>query len=113
MILDEQRLRDITRNKPALITNISQLFIDELPDMRASINSALQQGNREALAQTTHRMKSALGNFACADFYREFTELEMRATSSDVTLEQWSSEWQHIEGKVEQLLQELKDMADL
>ncbi len=113
MILDEQRLRDITRNKPALISSISSLFISELPDMCASIDSAIEQKDRDALSQAIHRMKSALGNFACADFYQEFSSLEAQAKNNQLSLDDWLANWQQAKIRLDQLQCELKDIAGL
>lgn len=113
MILDEQRLRDITRNKPALITSISQLFIDELPDMLQSVDDAYTKGERDELAQAVHRLKSALGNFATQEYYRDISGLEAMAKESGEPLSLWREKWDTASLKLQLLENELKDIAGL
>lgn len=113
MILDEQRLRDITRNKPALITSISQLFIDELPDMLQSVDDAYTKGERDELAQAVHRLKSALGNFATQEYYRDISGLEAMAKESGEPLSLWREKWDTVTLKLQLLENELKDIAGL
>ena len=113
MILDEQRLRDITRNKPALITSISQLFIDELPDMLQSVDDAYTKGERDELAQAVHRLKSALGNFATQEYYRDISGLEALAKESGEPLSLWREKWDTVTLKLQLLENELKDIAGL
>lgn len=111
MILDEARVKDITHNKPALIATIAQLFLSELPDMLADIDSAHASGDRQRLSSSVHRIKSALGNFSSKGFYEEVAILEQSA--KDSPLDEWMQQWQQARLKLDQLGEELKTLAGI
>lgn len=110
MILDEDRLKEITRDKPALMSTLAKLFIDELPSMLDGIESSFASGDREAISQAVHRVKSALGNFSNREFYKAFTELEANAKRQD--LDAWHLDWQRKREKLDQLCQELGQLVE-
>jgi len=111
MILDPQRVQDITRNKTALIKTLAQLFLSELPDMIDSIELSFSQGDKKALSNAVHRPKSARGNFASSSYYQEVGALETRALELDAT--QWQTDWLTAKDKLDTLIIELKQMAGL
>jgi len=111
MILDPQRVQDITRNKASLITAISQLFLSELPAMIDSIELQMEQGDQKALSNAVHRLKSALGNFANTSYYQEISALEKSALEADA--QQWRANWLTAKDKLDTLSTELKQMAGL
>ena len=84
MILDEARLREITRNKPALMATLAKLFLDEFPSMVDGIEECYRTADRQAVSHAVHRMKSALGNFATREFYDAFATLESSAMTQDL-----------------------------
>ena len=104
-VLDEHRIRDITHNKISLIHSLSELFARELPGMLAGINAAHSDGDRESLAQAVHKLKSALGNFATAEFYQEVADLEQSAHHQDMS--RWQDDWLAIREKLDILMQQL------
>ena len=112
MILDHDRVRDITRNNSMLIASISQLFLAELPDMIKCIEDAYQQTDREGLTSAIHRLKSALGNFVTSSYYQEFSGLEIAASSNSITLhDNWLMKWNVAKPKLDTLVLELKEMV--
>ncbi len=111
MILDPQRVQDITRNKAKLITALAQLFLSELPDMIDSIELSFAQGDKKALSNAVHRLKSALGNFANSSYYQEVGALEQSALVLDAA--QWQMDWLTAKEKLDTLIIELKQMAGL
>ncbi len=116
MILDQDRVQDMTRNNTKLIVSISQLFLDELPDMIASIEHAYDQNDSSGLANAVHRLKSALGNFASKSYYNEFSHLEtlaLNATPRSDSLMEWFTSWTMAKQKLEQMVIELKSMAGI
>ena len=104
-LLDEHRIRDITRNKASMIRSLSELFARELPGMLAGINAARSDGDRDALAQAVHKLKSALGNFATGEFYQEVANLEHNAHQQD--LELWQADWLSTRESLDSLMQQL------
>lgn len=116
MILDEARVQDMTRNNMKLIASISQLFLNELPDMIANIERAYNQNDCSALANAVHRLKSALGNFASKSYYDEFSQLEslaLNASTEGSSLAEWFAAWTATKLKLEQMVNELKSMAGI
>ncbi|WP_022957991.1 Hpt domain-containing protein [Spongiibacter tropicus] len=110
MILDEARLREITRNKPALMATLAKLFLDEFPSMVDGIEECYRTADRQAVSHAVHRMKSALGNFATREFYDAFATLESSAMTQD--LDAWHLDWQRKREKLDQLRQELGQLAE-
>lgn len=110
-VLDEQRIRDITRNKVTLIRSLSELFARELPGMLAGINAAHSDGDRSALAQAVHKLKSALGNFATPEFYQEVATLEQSAHDGD--LAQWLDDWTLTRARLDTLMQQLDQLGSV
>jgi HPt (histidine-containing phosphotransfer) domain-containing protein len=116
MILDQDRVSDITRGNSKLLVSISQLFINELPDMISDIESAYQQADRKALVSAVHRLKSASGNFVTSDYYQEFSHLESSAAENKspvVPLGDWSTDWNTAKVKLNTLIVELTEMAGI
>tara|TARA_R110001583_G_scaffold525_1_gene4699 strand:+ start:480 stop:815 length:336 start_codon:yes stop_codon:yes gene_type:complete len=111
MILDPLRVQDITQNKAKLITALAQLFLSELPDMIGAIEHAFKQGDKKALSDNVHRLKSALGNFANSSYYQEVGALERNALEHDAA--QWQQDWLTVKEKLNTLIIELKQMAGL
>ena len=110
MILDEARLREITRNKPALMATLAKLFLDEFPSMVDGIEECYRTADRQAVSRAVHRMKSALGNFATREFYDAFATLESSVMTQD--LDAWHLDWQRKREKLDQLCQELGQVAE-
>ena len=111
MILDLQRVQDITQNKAKLITAISQLFLSELPTMIEGIEQAFNEGNKKSLSNSVHKLKSALGHFATTSYYQEINALERNALQLDAR--QWYVDWLAAKLKLDTLVTELKLMAGL
>ena len=110
MILDEARLKEITRNKPALMATLAKLFLDEFPSMADGIEASYDTADREAISHAVHRMKSALGNFTTREFYDVFASLESSVMTQD--LDVWHLDWQRKREKLDQLCQELAQLAE-
>lgn len=116
MILDQDRVRDITRGNSKLLVSISQLFLKELPDMISNIEQAYQQADRKALSIAVHRLKSALGNFVTSSYYQEFSRLESSAAENEspvVTLSDWGTDWNAAKLKLDTMIVELTEMAGI
>ncbi|CAA0091302.1 Uncharacterised protein [Zhongshania aliphaticivorans] len=116
MIIDRNRMRSMTKNNQKLISTVSQLFLNELPDMILNIEHAYQAANRDELANAVHRLKSGLGNFVTSDYYQEFSYIEMIARDNKppiVPLDKWFDEWDHTKSKLDILSAELKEMAGI
>lgn len=111
MVLDKVRLNDITRNNPALLRSLAQLFLNELPDMLKDIEDAAANDDSEGLAQSVHRLKSALGNFATGHFYQEIAELEGLAGAPSSA--PWQTQWSSSRARLDQLTEELQQVAEL
>lgn len=110
MILDENRLGEITRNKTALMSSLAQLFLDEFPAMVDGVEESFSAADRTAIAQAIHRLKSALGNFVSRDFYEAFATLEASAQQQDLAA--WHLDWQRKREKLDQLCQELQALVE-
>ncbi|WP_269618077.1 Hpt domain-containing protein [Zhongshania sp. BJYM1] len=116
MILDHDRVQDLTRNNTKLIASISQLFLAELPDMIRSVEKAYEQSDRKSLSIAIHRLKSAVGNFAVKSFYEQFSRLELLALGNNapvMPLSDWLNEWDTTKAQLNTMVIELKDMAGI
>ena len=71
------------------------------------------KGERDELAQAVHRLKSALGNFATQEYYRDISGLEAMAKESGEPLSLWREKWDTVTLKLQLLENELKDIAGL
>lgn len=111
MILDQQRVQDITQNKAKLVSALSQLFLNELPAMIDNIELSFNEGDKKSLSSAVHRLKSALGHFATASYYQEINALEHNALHFDA--QQWQIDWLAAKSKLDTLTIELKLMAGL
>ena len=111
MLIDPQRLEDITRGKPELIASLAQMFLGELPQMLDSIEAARDTDSRESLAEQVHRLKSAIGNFASAAFYNQIAQLEKQARAEDS--DRWSDHWQECLRDLQRFSDELKLFAGI
>lgn len=109
MICDHERIRLISRNKPELARNLIGLFLRELPNIKYEIESAYNGADSARLAESCHRLKSALGNFVTPDFYQEVSSLESSARHE--ALDQWQGHWLAIDNKLKQLTEELHEMC--
>lgn len=116
MILDHDRVSDITRGNSKLLVSISQLFLNELPDMISNIEDAHEQADRQALVNAVHRLKSALGNFVTSNYYQEFSRLETSAAENKspvVPLGDWRTDWNAAKPKLDTMIIELTEMAGI
>jgi HPt (histidine-containing phosphotransfer) domain-containing protein len=116
MILDHDRVREITRGNSKLLVSISQQFLNDLPDMISDVEKAYQQADHKALLSAVHRLKSALGNFASCSYYQEFSRLEKSATENKspvVQLADWSTDWNAAKLKLDTMIVELTEMAGI
>ncbi|AKH69151.1 signal transduction histidine kinase [Spongiibacter sp. IMCC21906] len=110
MILDKNRLSDITRGNQGLMQSIVRLFLDELPEMLSDIDNARGLRDPQKLSQAIHRLKSALGNFVHTAYYQEVAVLESLAIT--LPFEQWETQWQAKREQLDQLISELNEIAE-
>ena len=116
MILDQQRVQDITQGNSKLLISLSQLFLGELPAMITDIETAYYQSDRQGTARAVHRLKSAVGNFVTSTYYQEVSQLEIALTGnkdSAITLSDWLIEWNKAKLKLETMTVELQEMAGI
>jgi HPt (histidine-containing phosphotransfer) domain-containing protein len=116
MILDHDRVREITRGNSKLLVSMSQLFLNELPDMISSIENAYQQADRKELVSAAHRLKSALGIFVTSNYYKEVSRLETSAAENKspvVPLVDWRTDWNAVKLKLDTMIVELTEMAGI
>ncbi|MBD2858124.1 Hpt domain-containing protein [Spongiibacter sp. KMU-158] len=109
MICDHERIRLISRNKPDLARNLIGLFLRELPNIKNEIEQASAVADAAQLAESCHRLKSALGNFVSPEFYQEVSALETSARNQ--TLTEWRAAWPQTDNKLKQLTEELHQMC--
>lgn len=116
MILDHDRVQNMTRNSTKLLVSISQLFLKELPNIIADLELAYEQGDRKCLANAVHKLKSAVSNFAVKGYYDQLSRVELLALGSNppvMPLSDWLNEWDTTKLQLEEMVVELKDMAGI
>lgn len=111
MLIDAQRVQDVTLNRPDLLATVTEIFLKELPDMLSEIEQAIQQTEMETVSKAVHRLKSALGNFSTKAYYSEISALELSALEQDI--DTWQLQWSPAKEKLSTLTMQLKELAGL
>lgn len=106
MLIDQRRLQQITHNNPELLAKIAELTLTELPVLQDSVTLSVELGEREGIAKSVHRLKSALSNLVGPEFYREIADLESLIEETDLNI--WTSQWHHAEQKLGILENEIR-----
>jgi HPt (histidine-containing phosphotransfer) domain-containing protein len=111
MIVDRDRVLGITRNNSKLLTSLVQLLLTELPTMICDIETAFANNDPTGLADAVHKLKSALGNFAIPSYHQQVAALEAASLNFQAT--DWWQDWLAVKTKLDQLCNELTQMAGI
>ena len=76
LTFDEGGLLRRVDGDPQLMTEVIQVFLEDLPERLAAIQTAVDDGNPSALRAAAHALKGAAGNLSADELFEATTALE-------------------------------------
>lgn len=95
-MLNKTQLLEKVFGDEALLSQIIDMFLEMCPDMVASIENCILNGDSEVLVRTAHALKGSIGNFSTEGAFAQAAELERLGKSGNL-------------GQAEHVLDILKD----
>ena len=77
-MIDEKALREFYQGDEALLSDIADIFVENLPRSTNRLRAAIVNQDAGELREIAHQFKSGLGYFFAADLNRIAAELEGR-----------------------------------
>jgi two-component system sensor histidine kinase/response regulator len=108
-LLDRATLLDRVEGDHELLTEMVNLFVDDVPRLLEAMRTALQHGDMTVLERSAHSLKGAASNLSANLTAAAASQLEKNAKSGDAEFSKQSLA--NLEGAVERLLPALADLC--
>ena len=101
-------LRELNPDDPAFLAELIDLFLQDIPERIAEIESALAQGNAAQLTRAAHTVKGSCSNFGANGLARVAQTMEQQGKASafadaTATLPELRAEFALVEAALKQL----------
>ena len=84
-VFDRDAVLDMVDGEIEFLHELIEMFLDDLPNYRDSLKSAIDDDDPATLQQTAHRMKSSVGNLGGREAQAAVIDLEKIARAGDLT----------------------------
>ena len=76
--IDENTIRELRAEGDGLLSDLVQMFIDEVPGQLAVLDAAIAKGDPGAARITAHTLKGTAGNFGASRMQALASAIEMK-----------------------------------
>jgi HPt (histidine-containing phosphotransfer) domain-containing protein len=105
-------LRELTPpGEPDVLTEVLQLFLEDVPTRIARLRVAWQAGNAEELQRAAHSLKGSAGNIGARDLLGVCSRLDEQGRAGDLTgardlVESVEAEYTRVAAEIQRLIAE-------
>jgi PAS domain S-box-containing protein len=83
-VVDMARLKNLTGDDPALISEVAEIFLTESEDLMQTIRDSLAERDAETLSKAAHSLKGSVANFGADRAFEAARSVEMASRNNEL-----------------------------